>query len=120
MFSQQAHYFKDGLDRTYAIALQPWQAGAAETDQQGLTPCRTYARQVLFSFADADEDPFYYGLVALWLDLYQRPWTRPRTLAQLIEELAAKLAAGEVWMYLVDSPLWHGMEPDCDTGKDSA
>lgn len=108
MFSQQAHYFKDGLDRTYAITLQPWQGGPGEAGQERLIPCKTYARQALQSFLDADEDPFHYSLVALWLDLYQRPWSVPRAPGALIEELAAALANGGACVYLVDSPLWHG------------
>lgn len=39
--------------------------------------------------------------------MYQRPWAQPRSLHELVDDLAAKVASGELLVYLEDSPLWH-------------
>lgn len=106
MFANQTHYFKDGLDQTYAFTTSPVN-GASH--RQGIYPCKAYARQTLRGIADNHfgADPFRYKLADLWLDVFQKPWAVPRSLDKIIDDLAVKIANHELFVYLEDSPLWH-------------
>lgn len=103
------HYLRDSLGRSYAFSrrLLPFEPAMTDTASAAVIPCRAYARQLLQSIAEATGDPFHYALMNLWLDLFQQPWARPRTQAQLLDGLAAKIADRNVAVSLVDSPLWH-------------
>lgn len=101
-----AHYFKDTLDRTYAFSAHGLMAEPEGAQREVVIPCRTFARQTFESIVEARQDPFCNGLMALWLDLYQRPWDRPATIDRLLADLAVKVERREVQVYLVQSPLW--------------
>lgn len=104
MFGRPAYYFQDSLDQTYAFSVWPLSDG--NNREEAVIPCKTYAKQTLDSIARGFGDPLHYGLLDLWLEVYQRPWARPRNLHQLIDELADKIASGELKVYLEDSPVW--------------
>lgn len=107
MFSHKTHNFQDGLGQTYAFTLQPQLDPEGSTRPEAVVRCKVYARQTLNSIVDAQQDPFHYGLMDLWLDAFQKPWARPRDLNQLVDDLAAKMAGGELFVYMEDSPVWH-------------
>lgn len=44
-------------------------------------------------------DPFHYGLLDVWQLVHQKPWTRPRTIHDLIRDLADKIHRGELFVY---------------------
>ena len=108
MFSKQIHYLKDDLGQTYGFTLWPQSDLHGNPRQEALTLSKVYARQTLDSIAGAQADPFHYSLMDLWLEVFQKPWARPRTMQALIDDLAAKVAAGELHVYLEDSPILHG------------
>lgn len=106
MFGRSAYYFQDSLGQTYAFSVWPLADSNNHPRQEAVTPSKVYAKQTFASIVSAFRDPFHYDLLDLWLEVYQRPWARPRSLHQLIDELSDKIASGELKAYLVDSPVW--------------
>lgn len=107
MFSKPSHDFKDDLGQTYAFALHPQFDAAGTPRHEAVIRSKVYARQTLDSIAASPDDPLNYGLLDLWLEVYQKPWAQPRSLRSLIDDLADKVASGELFVYLEDSPVWH-------------
>lgn len=119
MFSQKTHNFQDGLGQTYAFTLRPQLDPEACPRPEAVVRCKVYARQTLNSIVEAHQDPFHYGLMDLWLDAFQKPWARPRDLNQLVDDLAGKMAGGELFVYLEDSPVWHHLSSNFGGGAPS-
>lgn len=62
---------------------------------------RTYAKQILRSIANhLEHDPFNYRLYDVWQMVYQKPWTQPATLDDLIDDLAEAAHCGRLFAYL--------------------
>jgi|GEM_PF-1807833 len=107
MFVKEAHYLKDSLGKTYLFTRQTRLDENGNPRWTDVIPCRAYARQTLHSILESGSDPFHYRLLDLWHDTYERPWAPPRSLNQLVEDLATKIASGELKVYVADNPLWH-------------
>lgn len=61
---------------------------------------RTFATDHLRRLvAHQKDDPFNYCLYDVWQLVYQKPWTRPRSIEQLIRDLADKIHRGELFVY---------------------
>ena len=61
---------------------------------------RTYATEALRRLVHHQgDDPFNYRLYDVWQLVYQKPWTRPRNVHELIRDLADKIHRGELFVY---------------------
>ncbi|TVP60218.1 MAG: DUF2974 domain-containing protein [Halomonadaceae bacterium] len=101
------HTLQDSLGRQYRFSTGlipdtgrgPW--------WDSVIPCRTYGRQVLQNITEAPGDPFNSQLQTLWLYVNPRPWARPSSMEQLINDLADSIGRGHLKAWRVDSPNWH-------------
>lgn len=62
---------------------------------------RAYARDHLLRLTrSVTGDPFNYRLLDVWQLVFQKPWTRPRNLSELVSDLTDKIHRGELFVYL--------------------
>ncbi len=62
---------------------------------------RAFARQNLYDLVYNNEnDPFNYELLNVWQLVFQKPWTQPHTIHQLVNDLADKIGSGHLFVYL--------------------
>lgn len=62
---------------------------------------RGYARERLLALTrHLGDDPFNYRLLDVWQLVFQKPWTRPASLHQLVIDLTDKITRGELFVYL--------------------
>ncbi|WP_372958840.1 hypothetical protein, partial [Marinobacter sp.] len=62
---------------------------------------RAYAREHLLRLTrSVTGDPFNYRLLDVWQLVFQKPWTRPRNLSELVFDLTDKIHRGELFVYL--------------------
>lgn len=62
---------------------------------------RAYARDHLLRLTrSVTGDPFNYRLLDVWQLVFQKPWTRPRNLNELVFDLTDKIHRGELFVYL--------------------
>lgn len=62
---------------------------------------RGYARERLLELTrHLGDDPFCYRLLDVWQLVFQKPWTRPASLHQLVMDLTDKITRGELFVYL--------------------
>lgn len=110
MFVKDPHYLKDSLGRLYGFYRWPQPPSTGSRRMEEIIPCRTYASQTLYSIASSGEDPFQNRLMALWLDICQKPWARPRNLEELIADLAELITTGRLKVYREDSLLSNNLD----------
>ena len=62
---------------------------------------RAYARDHLLRLTrSVVDDPFNYRLLDVWQLVFQKPWTRPRNVWELVTHLTDKIHRGELFVYL--------------------
>ncbi len=62
---------------------------------------RVYAKQNLYDLARyTGDDPFNYRLHDVWQLVFQKPWTCPRNVHELVNDLADKIHGGDLFVYL--------------------
>ncbi len=62
---------------------------------------RAYARDHLLRLTrSVVDDPFNYRLLDVWQLVFQKPWTRPRNVWELVTDLTDKIHRGELFVYL--------------------
>ena len=86
-----------GLVFTYT-GIQQFTA-RGQPREEHIPRCPAYARQNLDDIIAGGSDPFLYRLQDLWLDLHQAPWAIPQEKEQLLNDLSAKVASGELFIY---------------------
>lgn len=109
MFRDDSILVHDILGKVYAFTR--WRRPVSDDIQARdvFGEDRAYARQTLRSIAQfQDEDPFNYRLYDVWQMVFQKPWTRPATLDDLIDDLAEAAHNGELFAYMEYS-LAHAM-----------
>ena len=88
------------LSLEYSLTPSPLMGADGFPRMEAIPRCRTYARQMFDRFLLGGSDPFMYRMQDLWLDLYQAPWAIPQDKEQLLNDLSAKVASGELFIYL--------------------
>ena len=107
----------DVLGQTYAVTCWRRSPGLDLSKRDVFSENRTYARQILRSVAGLQEhDPFNYRLYDIWQMVYQKPWTRPATLDDLIDDLAEAAHTGRLFGYLEYSPVYEALEASSGPG----
>ncbi len=106
MQTDREHRLRDNLGQTFLYTRWPQYEEDRQLRDEAVIRHKVFAQQHLQVIAESGTDPFHYGLLDLWLDVYHEPWAQPRTLAKLVDELAEKIASGELRVYLEDSLMW--------------
>lgn len=100
MFVQAPIEIEAPLNRIYIFTR--WYRGDDPFGENRLAfpPDRAFAMERLRRLAnDSGGDPFNYRLYDVWQMVYQKPWTRPRNVDDLIRDLAEKIHRGELFVY---------------------
>ena len=109
MHTDREHRLRDNLGQTFLYSRWPQYEDDRQLREEAVIRHRVFARQHLEAVSESGTDPFHYGLLDLWLAVYQQPWARPRTLAKLLDDLAVKIVTGELRVYLEDNLMFtHG------------
>lgn len=106
MQTDREHRLRDNLGQTFLYTRWPQYEEDRQLRDEAVICHKVFVQQHLQTIAESDHDPFHYGLLDLWLNVYHEPWAKPRTLAKLVDDLAEKIASGELRVYLEDSLMW--------------
>lgn len=107
MHIDSEHRLKDNLGQIFLYTQWPQFEEEHQLRDEAVLPYKVFAEQHLHAVAKSGSDPFHYRLLDLWLSVYQEPWGQPQSLHKLIDDLAEKIASGELIVYLEDSEMRH-------------
>ena len=111
MFRKDPILIKGPLGRIYAFTLRYQGNNLFDGPRLAFPHDRAYARDYLLQLArGAADDPFNYRLLDVWQLVFQKPWTRPASLFELVSDLTAKIHRGELFVYLEPDP--YRIDPD--------